>query len=123
MSNFSIAGHSWNLWKGSHKTWQVISFVSADGDLSTFDADLNMFLGAFILWWLYLSLHAYRAISFLGRKARIPSNTGVYSHFLLRLRHLLRVRMILVHPSYPSWHRTIYWSGKSRHIELHFGNQ
>ncbi|KAF9467948.1 endocellulase [Collybia nuda] len=43
-SNISLAGYTWNLWKGAHKTWQVLSFVSAEGELSAFNADLNEFL-------------------------------------------------------------------------------
>ncbi|KAF8894666.1 endocellulase [Infundibulicybe gibba] len=39
-----VAGHTWDLWRGPYKTWQVMSFVTRDGDLTAFNADLNMFL-------------------------------------------------------------------------------
>ncbi|KXN85830.1 Endoglucanase-1 [Leucoagaricus sp. SymC.cos] len=39
----SLAGHNWNLWKGPNQNWQVLSFVSADGDVTDFDADLKEF--------------------------------------------------------------------------------
>ncbi|KAL4249366.1 glycosyl hydrolase 12 (cellulase H) family protein [Abortiporus biennis] len=43
LSNVQIAGHSWNLWKGPNANWQVLSFVSASGDITNFNADLNAF--------------------------------------------------------------------------------
>ncbi|KAG5735304.1 putative xyloglucan-specific endo-beta-1,4-glucanase A [Termitomyces sp. T112] len=42
-SGISIAGHTWNLWKGPNSNWQVISFVSASGDITSFSADLKEF--------------------------------------------------------------------------------
>ena len=39
----NIAGHTWNLWKGPNANWQVFSFVSATGDITNFNADLNAF--------------------------------------------------------------------------------
>ncbi|KAF8588001.1 glycoside hydrolase family 12 protein [Ramaria rubella] len=38
-----VAGHSWNLWKGPNANWEVFSFVSASGDITDFNADLNDF--------------------------------------------------------------------------------
>lgn len=38
-----IAGHTWNLWKGPNANWEVLSFVSATGDLTDFNVDLNDF--------------------------------------------------------------------------------
>ncbi|KAJ7099524.1 endocellulase [Mycena belliarum] len=38
-----VAGHTWNLWKGPNGNWEVLSFVSATGDLNSFDVDLNDF--------------------------------------------------------------------------------
>jgi len=39
----SIAGYTWNLWKGPNSNWEVLSFVSANGDITNFNADLNDF--------------------------------------------------------------------------------
>ncbi|ETW74780.1 glycoside hydrolase family 12 protein [Heterobasidion irregulare TC 32-1] len=38
-----VAGHAWNLWKGPNANWEVLSFVSTDGNIQDFDADLNDF--------------------------------------------------------------------------------
>ncbi|KAI0088696.1 endocellulase [Irpex rosettiformis] len=43
LSGLNIAGHTWNLWKGPNANWEVLSFVSANGDITDFDADLNDF--------------------------------------------------------------------------------
>ncbi|KAF7296104.1 Xyloglucan-specific endo-beta-1,4-glucanase A [Mycena kentingensis (nom. inval.)] len=43
VSGVSIAGHTWNVWRGPNANWQVISFVSAAGDIKAFTADLNAF--------------------------------------------------------------------------------
>ncbi|KAI0345508.1 endocellulase [Trametopsis cervina] len=43
LSGLNIAGHTWNLWKGPNANWQVLSFVSASGDITNFNADLNAF--------------------------------------------------------------------------------
>ncbi|KAI0698113.1 endocellulase [Cytidiella melzeri] len=43
LSGLNIAGHTWNLWKGPNANWQVLSFVSASGDITDFNADLNAF--------------------------------------------------------------------------------
>lgn len=42
-TGISLAGHTWNLWKGPNANWEVLSFVSADGDITDFTADLNDF--------------------------------------------------------------------------------
>lgn len=42
-SGTSIAGHTWNLWRGPNQNWQVLSFVSSTGDLKNFNVDLNEF--------------------------------------------------------------------------------
>ncbi|KAG6896172.1 hypothetical protein C0992_009866 [Termitomyces sp. T32_za158] len=42
-SGVSVAGHTWNLWRGPNTNWQVISFVSASGDITSFSADLKEF--------------------------------------------------------------------------------
>ncbi|KAJ7209781.1 endocellulase [Mycena pura] len=38
-----IANHTWNLWKGPNSNWEVLSFVSAAGDINSFNVDLNAF--------------------------------------------------------------------------------
>ncbi|KAJ7496847.1 endocellulase [Mycena latifolia] len=38
-----VANHTWNLWKGPNANWEVLSFVSAAGNLNSFDVDLNDF--------------------------------------------------------------------------------
>ncbi|KAI0738879.1 endocellulase [Daedaleopsis nitida] len=43
LTGLSLAGHTWNLWKGPNANWQVLSFVSADGDITDFNADLKVF--------------------------------------------------------------------------------
>ncbi|KAF7315091.1 Xyloglucan-specific endo-beta-1,4-glucanase A [Mycena indigotica] len=43
LSNVQIAGHTWNLWKGPNANWQVLSFVSATGNINSFNVDLNAF--------------------------------------------------------------------------------
>ena len=43
LSGIELAGHSWNLWKGPNANWEVLSFVSADGDITDFNADLKDF--------------------------------------------------------------------------------
>ncbi|KAJ3487633.1 hypothetical protein NLI96_g3398 [Meripilus lineatus] len=43
LSNIQVAGHSWNLWKGPNANWQVLSFVSANGEIKDFNVDLNDF--------------------------------------------------------------------------------
>ncbi|KAI0775594.1 endocellulase [Trametes elegans] len=42
-SGVEVAGHTWDVWTGPNTNWQVISFVSQDGDLTSFDADLKEF--------------------------------------------------------------------------------
>ncbi|KAH9889890.1 endocellulase [Cubamyces lactineus] len=42
-SGIELAGHTWNLWRGPNANWQVLSFVSADGDITDFNADLKDF--------------------------------------------------------------------------------
>ncbi|KAI0671215.1 endocellulase [Trametes maxima] len=42
-SGIELAGHTWNLWRGPNTNWEVLSFVSADGDLTDFNADLKDF--------------------------------------------------------------------------------
>lgn len=42
-SGVSLAGHKWDMWMGPNTNWQVISFVSGDGDIQNFSADLKDF--------------------------------------------------------------------------------
>lgn len=43
LSGLQIGGYTWNLWKGPNANWEVLSFVSANGDITNFNADLNDF--------------------------------------------------------------------------------
>ena len=43
LSGVSVAGHTWDLWKGPNANWQVLSFVSSTGDITNFNADLKDF--------------------------------------------------------------------------------
>ena len=42
-TGINLAGHNWNLWSGPNTNWQVFSFVSANGDITDFNADLKDF--------------------------------------------------------------------------------
>lgn len=41
-SGISLAGHTWDLWKGPNSNWQVLSFVSTS-EIKNFNANLNEF--------------------------------------------------------------------------------
>jgi xyloglucan-specific endo-beta-1,4-glucanase len=41
----NVGGYNWNLWQGPNQNWQVFSFVTADGDIASFSADLKDFFG------------------------------------------------------------------------------
>ncbi|KAI0330513.1 concanavalin A-like lectin/glucanase [Cubamyces sp. BRFM 1775] len=41
--NIQIGGHTWNLKYGPNSNWNVFSFITAEGDITNFDADLNDF--------------------------------------------------------------------------------
>ena len=55
LSNVQIAGHSWNLWKGPNSNWEVLSFVSASGEIRDFEVDLNDFFSQSFIPMLPLS--------------------------------------------------------------------
>ncbi|KAG8220417.1 putative glycoside hydrolase 12 [Butyriboletus roseoflavus] len=42
-SGVSLAGYTWDVWEGPNSNWETISFVSQDGDINNFSADLNTF--------------------------------------------------------------------------------
>jgi len=42
-SSVSLAGYTWNIWTGTNSNWEVISFVSANGNINSFSEDLNTF--------------------------------------------------------------------------------
>jgi len=42
-TGINLAGHNWNLWRGPNQNWEVLSFVTQDGDITDFSADLNDF--------------------------------------------------------------------------------
>ena len=41
--NLQIAGHTWNLHHGPNANWDVFSFITAEGDITDFKADINKF--------------------------------------------------------------------------------
>ncbi|KAJ8457285.1 hypothetical protein ONZ51_g11628 [Trametes cubensis] len=41
--NIQIGGHTWNLKYGPNSNWNVFSFITAEGDITNFNADLNDF--------------------------------------------------------------------------------
>ncbi|KAH8082470.1 endocellulase [Cristinia sonorae] len=43
VTGIEVAGHKWNLWRGPNSNWTVLSFVSAEGDLTDFNVDLKDF--------------------------------------------------------------------------------
>ena len=46
-SNLNIGGHIWTLKYGPNANWEVFSFITADGDITDFNADLNDFFRTF----------------------------------------------------------------------------
>ncbi|KAF9010094.1 endocellulase [Cyathus striatus] len=42
-TGIKLANHTWSLWRGPNANWQVLSFVSQDGDIKNFNADLKDF--------------------------------------------------------------------------------
>ncbi|RPD56689.1 concanavalin A-like lectin/glucanase [Lentinus tigrinus ALCF2SS1-7] len=43
VKNLEIGGHKWNLKHGPNSNWDVFSFITAEGDITDFNADLNDF--------------------------------------------------------------------------------
>ncbi|KAI0369403.1 concanavalin A-like lectin/glucanase [Pilatotrama ljubarskyi] len=41
--NIQVGGHTWNLKHGPNSNWDVFSFITAEGDITDFSADLNDF--------------------------------------------------------------------------------
>ena len=39
-----LTSHTWKLWKDANSNWEVLLFMSEDGDITEFDADLKEFL-------------------------------------------------------------------------------
>ncbi|KAF5357345.1 hypothetical protein D9758_005913 [Tetrapyrgos nigripes] len=39
----SVAGHTWDLWRGPNTNWQVLSFKNVGADITNFNVDLNQF--------------------------------------------------------------------------------
>ncbi|KAH7920699.1 glycoside hydrolase family 12 protein [Leucogyrophana mollusca] len=38
-----LAGYTWDVWTGPNSNWETITFVSQDGNINDFTADLNSF--------------------------------------------------------------------------------
>ena len=45
--NLQLGGHTWTLKHGPNSNWDVFSFITAEGDINNFNADLNDFFRAF----------------------------------------------------------------------------
>ena len=43
IATVSIAGHTWQVWKGPNQGWTVFSFLRQGSDITNFNADLNGF--------------------------------------------------------------------------------
>lgn len=56
-SNITVAGHTWDLWKGPNANWEVLSFVSTAGNLNDFSVDLNEFFRKSLLSLALISSH------------------------------------------------------------------
>ena len=41
--NIQVGGHTWNLKHGPNSNWDVFSFITAEGDITNFNSDLNAF--------------------------------------------------------------------------------
>ena len=73
LSNVEIAGHSWNLWKGPNANWEVLSFVSATGNINDFNVDLNDFfrksfvVAGFFPPLYFIGRYSEAALTFLGK--------------------------------------------------------
>ncbi|KAL1946104.1 hypothetical protein VTO73DRAFT_15231 [Trametes versicolor] len=78
----SIAGHNWNLWQGPNANWEVLSFVSADGDITDFNADLKQFFD-YLQWnygvsqWQYVQAIQAGTEPFTGSASLFTNNFNV----------------------------------------------
>ncbi|RPD56690.1 concanavalin A-like lectin/glucanase [Lentinus tigrinus ALCF2SS1-7] len=43
VQSLQLAGHNWSLKHGPNSNWDVFSFITAEGDITNFNADLNDF--------------------------------------------------------------------------------
>ncbi|KAG6835799.1 hypothetical protein H0H93_014589 [Arthromyces matolae] len=68
-SGISLAGYTWNLWKGPNSNWEVLSFVSASGDITSFSADLGVFFRGCSSD-LHTTFEAYRIYQNISFKTR-----------------------------------------------------
>ncbi|KAI0629964.1 concanavalin A-like lectin/glucanase domain-containing protein [Trametes polyzona] len=81
-SGIWLGGHNWNLWQGPNSNWQVLSFVSADGDITDFNADLKDFFN-FLQWnhgvsqWQYIQAIQTGTEPFTGSATLHTNNFSV----------------------------------------------
>ena len=54
--NLQLGGHTWTLKQGPNSNWDVFSFITAEGDITDFSADLNDFFRAHLSPFLTLIL-------------------------------------------------------------------
>ncbi|KAI0775619.1 endocellulase [Trametes elegans] len=66
-----LGGQEWTLWKGPNANWEVFSFVSANGDVTNFNADLKDFFRT------YISLHSVAHDTDRSLAEYLQNNQGV----------------------------------------------
>lgn len=72
-SGISLAGHTWDLWKGPNSNWQVLSFVSTS-EIKNFNANLNEFFSEYYLLLLWGSqLTKSLRIEYIVSKQGVPA--------------------------------------------------
>ena len=57
-----LGGHTFDLKHGPNSNWDVFSFITAEGDITDFQADLNDFFRAFLLAFVVLRTSSAEAI-------------------------------------------------------------
>ncbi|KAH9849453.1 endocellulase [Lenzites betulinus] len=81
-SAISLGGHNWNLWQGPNANWEVLSFVSADGDVTNFNADLADFFHFLqdhygVSQWQYVQAIQAGTEPFTGSASLLTTNYNV----------------------------------------------
>ncbi|KAG6888458.1 hypothetical protein C0995_008133 [Termitomyces sp. Mi166 len=73
LQRVSIAGYTWNVWRGPYSNWQVISFVSTSGDdITQFSVDLKDFFD-----YLIVNQSVLRTLYVQGIQAGTEPYTGM----------------------------------------------
>ena len=124
-SGIPLAGHTWNLWRGPNANWQVLSFVSADGDITDFNADLKDFFGMSCRPCLRLCSHNPTSAVRLHRPE--PGRIVLAGEWLDRDRTGCALTdytlWSIVRSGDPDWNRALHRERQSTHRELQRGPQ